>query len=191
LLACAGAALHAQGSAAGSSTPAASAAQSTPAAVTTLRANERTFMTKAAGSGRYEVEASQLAEQKATDQLIKELASMLVKHHSDANNELMQLASNKGLSLPEKLPRDKQAELDRLSKLSGSAFDREYMRRVGLAAHQSDIKLFQNASRTARDPELKAWVNNTLPTLREHLAQAQKIPLPAASTGAASNRSKP
>ena len=137
----------------------------------------------------FEVQASQLAEQKASDSGVKSLAAMLVKDHTSANNELMQLASSKGVTLPTQLPRDKQREMDNLSKLSGAAFDREYMRRVGIAAHQSDIKLFEAASRNTKDPELKAWVDKTLPTLRDHLAQAQKMPMPgggSAGTGGTS-----
>ncbi|MDQ3058296.1 MAG: DUF4142 domain-containing protein [Pseudomonadota bacterium] len=197
ILACTGAGLQAQAQGSGASGASGAPAASTPAtsagsasasgsaAATPVRASDRTFMVKAAGSGMYEVEASRLAEQKATDQSIKELASMLVKHHTDANNELMQLASTKGVSLPAKLPRDKQGELDKMSKLSGSAFDREYMRKVGIAAHQNDIKLFEKSHRSARDAELKAWIGNTLPTLRDHLAQAQKIPMPTAGSSSA------
>jgi putative membrane protein len=149
---------------------------------------DRSFMTKVAGGGMFEVEAAKLAEQKATDPAIKEHAAKLVKDHTQANTELMQLASSKGVTLPAKLPRDKQGELDKLSKLSGAAFDRDFMRRVGIADHQADIKEFEKGSRSAKDPELKSWIDKTLPTLRDHLVQAQKIP--ATATGSAKAKEK-
>jgi putative membrane protein len=149
---------------------------------------DRSFMTKVAGGGMFEVEAAKMAEQKATDPAIKEHAAKLVKDHTQANSELMQLASSKGVTLPAKLPRDKQGELDKLSKLSGAAFDRDFMRRVGIADHQADIKEFEKGSRSAKDPELKSWIDKTLPGLRDHLAQAQKIP--ATATGSAKAREK-
>jgi putative membrane protein len=161
------------------------AASAGSSAASTVSAGDRSFMAKVAGGGMYEVEVSKLAEQKATDQSVKEHAAMLVKDHTNANNELTQLASSKGVALPAKLPRDKQAGLDKLSKTSGPSFDREFMRKVGIADHQADIKLFENGSRTAKDPELKAWIDKTLPTLREHLAHAQKTPLTTASAKSA------
>lgn len=192
LLACAGTAVQGQqGSSAGGSSAmpggniAAAAASSSPRGSTALRANERSFIIKAAADGLYEVEAARLAEQKASDQSVKALASTLVSHHTEANNELMQLASSKGVTLPTALPRANQNELDRLSKLSGSAFDREFLRQLGIAAHQADIRVFQNGSRTAKDPELKAWIDKTLPILRDHLAQAQKTPMPVAGSTSA------
>ena len=134
---------------------------------------DRVFMTKAAGGGLYEVEVSKLAEQKASDQGVKEMASMLVKDHSAANSELMQLASSKGVTLPDKMPADKQAVIKKLSGRSGASFDTEYMRMVGISDHQKDIRLFENGSRNAKDPELKAWIDKTLPTLRAHLSHAK------------------
>jgi putative membrane protein len=191
LLACLGASVHAQntntspGSGTGSGGTSAGASGSAATAGASLRRNERNFLTRAAGDGMFEVQASQLAEQKATDPGVKSLAAMLVKDHTSANNELMQLASSKGVTLPTSLPRDKQREMDSLSKLSGATFDREFMRRVGIAAHQSDIKQFEAASRNVKDPEIKAWVDKTLPTLRDHLAQAQKTPMPGGGSAGA------
>lgn len=181
-VACAGAGVHAAGNAASPGAATSGAGGSSSGTGASIRASDRTFMTKAAGGGLYEVEVSRLAEQKATDPSVKELAAMLVKDHTAANEELKQLASNKGVSLPTKPPRDKQTALDSLSRMSGASFDREYMRKVGIADHQADIKLFENGSRTARDPELKAWIDKTLPTLRQHLAHAQKTPLPGTGT---------
>ncbi len=133
-------------------------------------------MIKAAGGGLYEVEVSQLAGQKASDPAVKSYADMLVKQHTQANKELKQLAASKGLALPAKPPREKQAAIDRLSKMEGSAFDRQYVRMVGISDHQADIKLFEKASQNARDAELKAWIDKTLPTLREHLQAARNLP---------------
>ena len=65
--------------------------------------------------------------------------------------------------------------IDALGKLSGAQFDREFIHTVGLTDHQEDIKNFENASRSAQDPALKAWIDKTLPTLREHLATARRL----------------
>ncbi len=138
-------------------------------------ARDRAFMIKAAGSGMYEVEVSKLAEQKAADQGVKDMAAMLVKDHTAANAELMQLAASKGVTLPSAPPRDKQAVIKRMSGRSGAAFDRDYIRTVGISDHQNDIRMFEGGSRSAKDPQLKAFIDKTLPTLRDHLAHAKSL----------------
>jgi putative membrane protein len=59
------------------------------------------------------------------------------------------------------------------------------VREVGIKAHEKDIKLFQKASKDAKDADLKAFVDKTLPVLREHLAAAQKLPQSGKSAAAA------
>lgn len=141
-----------------------------------LASGDRKFVQEAAGSGMFEVQAGQLAASKASDPAVKSFASMLVEHHSAANNELTQLANTKGVELPAAPPRAMRSDIDKLGKKTGQEFDREFVREVGIKAHQKDIKLFEKASKDLKDPELKAFAAKTLPTLQQHLAQAQKLP---------------
>jgi putative membrane protein len=80
-------------------------------------------------------------------------------------------------TLPTAPPADKQKVIDKLAKLeSGAAFDREFVNTVGIHDHTADIALFEKASRDAKDAELKNFATTTLPTLREHLNAAKKLP---------------
>ena len=144
---------------------------------------ERKFVTEAAAGGQFEVQAGKLAAEKATDPKVKQYAAMLVTDHSNAGDELKAFASAHNVSLPTSLPKELQAKLDRLQKASGEAFDKQYAQDVGLKDHKEDIARFEKASREAKNPELKAWVEKTLPTLREHLAAAQKLPQNGAKRG--------
>lgn len=137
---------------------------------------DRKFVQEAAGSGLFEVQAAQLAASKATDPAVKSYATMLVEHHSAANNELTQLANTKGVELPAAPPRAMRSDIENLGKKTGQDFDREFVRKVGVDAHKKDVKLFEKASKDLKDPELKAFAAKTLPTLQQHLAQAQKLP---------------
>lgn len=163
---------------ASSSTPAtgstgAQASSQTGAKAGSMAAADRTFMVKAAGSGLYEVEASRLAAERATNSEVKEFAQKMVADHDKANQELMALASARGVTVPAQMPDDKRKEIDKLSKAKN--FDTEYMRNTGVKEHKSAVALFEKASKSAKDPELKSWAAEKLPTLREHLAHAQKI----------------
>lgn len=133
------------------------------------------FATTAAFNGLYEVEISKLAASRATNAQVRNYAQMLVSHHSAANNELMALLRSKASPVPTGLAPDKQARIAQLAALSGAEFDRQFIRMVGIQDHQSDISVFEQAGRTAADRDLRAWANKTLPTLRQHLQQAQGI----------------
>lgn len=150
---------------------------------------DRKFIEDAAASGQMEVQAAQLAATRATDPSVKDYASMVADHHASANSELMQLAASLGLELPAALPRAMRNEVEKLGKRSGAEFDREFVREIGIKEHERDIKRFQKASKDVKEPQLKAWIDKTLPTLEQHLAAAQKMPQ-AGSEAAASTRTQ-
>jgi putative membrane protein len=136
---------------------------------------DRKFIETAAGSGMFEVQVSQLATTRAKSPDVKSFAGMLVDHHTKANDELTQLANAKGVELPAAPPRAMRRDIDKLGKKSADAFDKDFVQNVGIKAHQKDIKEFEKASKDVKDPEVKAWATKTLPVLKEHLAQAQKL----------------
>ena len=137
---------------------------------------DRKFIQEAAGSGMFEVQAAQLATRQASDPNVKSFAGMLVDQHTKANDELVKLANAKQVELPAAPPRAMRREIEKLGKKQGGEFDRDFVREVGIKAHEKDIKTFEKASKDTKDPELKAFIDKTLPTLKEHLAMAQKLP---------------
>ena len=99
----------------------------------------------------------------------------------------MKIANARGVELPAAPKRSLRKEIEKLGKKNGDEFDRDFVRQVGVKAHEKDIKMFEHASKDVKDPELKAFVDKTLPVLREHLAAAEKLPQSgknAASMGA-------
>lgn len=140
-----------------------------------LSRHDRRFIEDAAGGGMFEVQVAQLAATKASDQNVKSFAGKLVDDHQQANNELVQIANAKKVELPAAPPRGERHEIEKLGKLSGTAFDKHFVEEVGVKAHQKDIKRFEKAANDVKDPDLKAWVQKTLPHLREHLAMAQQL----------------
>lgn len=150
-------------------------AVATPAQAGTPDRGDRGFMEKAAEGGLFEVQASRLAQDRALDPAVKRFAAMLAEQHTAANGELTQLAGDIGVRLPADVPRGMRKTLDKLAKLSGAPFDRAYVEEVALKDHRKAIELFEQASKQAKDARLKAWIDKTLPVLREHLAHARKL----------------
>ena len=137
---------------------------------------DRKFMEHAAESGMFEVQIAQLANAKAQDPQVKSFAGMLVDQHTAANNELVKIANARGVELPPAPRRSLRRDIEKLGKKNGAEFDREFVHQVGIEAHEKDIKLFEQARKDVKDAELRAFVDKTLPILRDHLAAAQKLP---------------
>ena len=137
---------------------------------------DRKFIEEAAGSGMFEVQAAQLAARQASDPKVKSFAEMLVDQHTKANDDLVKLANAKRVELSAAPPRDMRRDLEKLGKKQGQEFDTEFVREVGIKAHEKNIKAFEKAGKDTKDTELKAFIDKTLPTLKEHLAMAQKLP---------------
>ena len=143
---------------------------------TPLPAPDAQFVAKAAEGGQFEIEIGKLAAQKATDSAVKSFAQMLVDDHSAANDRLRQIATSHNVALPASLPDDKKKEIDQLSKLSGAEFDRQFVKMVGIKDHHHDIDAFEKASKDAKSDDVKSFAQSTLPTLKKHLAAAEKLP---------------
>lgn len=135
---------------------------------------DKEFVTKAGMGGLYEVQVGNLALQKAASADVKAFAQRMVTDHGNANAELAQLATTKGLALATELAGDHKAAVDHLSGMSGADFDKMYMQHM-VEDHDKDVAAFDKASTSATDADLKAWAGKTLPTLKEHQAMAKSI----------------
>jgi len=131
------------------------------------------FVKEAAEGGMAEVKLGQLAEQKATSPDVKAFGQRMATDHGKVNGELQQLAAEKNVTLPKGLDSKDQALYDRLSKLSGHQFDKTYMSEM-VKDHKADIAEFQKAAHSP-DPQVKDFASKTLPTLEDHLREAQQI----------------
>jgi len=138
-----------------------------------LSADDQKFVKEAAVGGMYEVQAGQVAAQKATSAEVKQMAQHIVADHTQANEKLMSLAQAKGIQdLPKELDAKHQKKLDHLKKLSGAQFDREYSQMM-VSDHKEDIKAFEKEAKNGSDADLKQFASTTLPTLNQHLSMAQ------------------
>jgi putative membrane protein len=137
-------------------------------------ASDYKFVTEAAQAGLLEVNLGQLATTKATEPAVRDFGQRMVKDHQKANQELTQLAMQKGAALPEGPSKKDDKMIEHLQGLSGVEFDRTYIRHM-VADHKKVVKEFEKAAEKADDADLKNWVAKTLPTLQEHLSMAQSV----------------
>lgn len=139
-----------------------------------VAAGDRMFATKAAVGGMAEVNLGNLAKDHASNQAVKDFGNRMVTDHSKANDQLKDWASKNNVTLPTDVNAKEKAEYDRLSKLNGAEFDKVYMEHM-LKDHREDIAEFRKEADRGTNADLKSWASNTLPTLEDHLKQAETV----------------
>jgi len=143
---------------------------------TTMRhkMSDQAFAKEAAQGGLAEVKLGQLAQDKGHVEAVKDFGKRMVEDHGKANKELESAASQANISLPQDMSSKDQATYDRLSKLSGPAFDHAYARLM-LRDHEHDVAAFRHEAKNGEKEPIKSFASNTLPVLEQHLAMARQM----------------
>jgi putative membrane protein len=146
-----------------------------------LSDQDRQFVAKALIGNKGEVELGNMALGKTKTANVKEFAQMMVDDHSKAYDELMQLASSKSISTTDTMATAEQiAAKEKLSKLSGKSFDKEYMS-IMVKDHEKARDDFQNQATGGSDAELKAYAAKYLDGITKHLQRAREMDTVAVS----------
>ena len=157
--------------------PAGQAASSATAAATPakLTSADRKAITDMGMSNMAEVEMGKLAQSKSQNAGVKEFAQKMVDDHGKALGEVQTLAQSKGVTLPTELDAKHKAMAAKLEKLSGDAFDKAYVKQGGVGAHKETLAKLQKASKAAKDSDVKAQVDKTIPVVQTHLKHAEDL----------------
>jgi len=165
----------------GTSSPSAMAGGASGATTTDkLDTSDEKFVTSAFQGNLAEIKLGQLAVAKAQTPEVKQFGQRIIDDHAAANTKLMKLAGQKGLQPKRELEQSVQHEYNKLDKLSGTQFDREFMNYM-VSDHQKDIKEFEKVAKSAKDPDVKEFAESTLPTLQDHLTNAKSAQTAAKS----------
>ncbi|MEJ7848394.1 MAG: DUF4142 domain-containing protein [Pyrinomonadaceae bacterium] len=141
---------------------------------TAQAANQDNFWADAARGGMAEVALSNIALQKTQNEQVRQFAQQMVTDHTAVNTELMSLAASKNVTLPTDMDSKSTAAAAKLNGLTGTAFDRQYMKTM-VKDHEKMVKLFQRQSERGSDADAKAFAAKTLPALQGHLQMARTI----------------
>lgn len=136
--------------------------------------SDEDFAKEAAQGGLAEVKLGQLAEEKGSSNAVKSFGKRMVEDHSKANEQLKDVALREKVKLPTELSKKNQKTYDRLSELSGDAFDRAYARDM-IHDHQNDVAAFKQEASSGQNQAIKNFAVQTLPTLEDHLKMAREM----------------
>jgi len=121
-----------------------------------------------------EVEAGKLAQSKSQNAEVKTFAQQMIDDHGKALQEVQTLAQSKGVTLPTELDAKHKAMATKLEKMTGDAFDREYMKTGGVKAHKDTLAMLKKHEKSAKDADVKALAGKMIPTVEQHLKAAEQ-----------------
>lgn len=125
------------------------------------------FVVDVVASNYGEVKLSKLAQQKASNSELKDVAKMLETDHNAVLSDLKGIASKRGITIPTEESGDAKDKLKELTNKKASEFDKEWCETL-MDNHKTSISKFENAANDVSDPDLKSFVNTVLPKLRTH-----------------------
>ena len=133
------------------------------------------FVKEAAISDMFEIQSSQLAQERGNAPE-KTFAATMIKDHTKTSDDLKSMVSSGDVKaeLPTALDSSKQSEIDKLKSLKGADFSSRYDDDQ-VSGHKDAVSLFERYSKSGENPKLKDWAGKTLPTLRHHLEMAQDL----------------
>lgn len=138
-----------------------------------LSQQDQEFLEQAWNINSTEVRLGTDAQQKATNAAVKTFGKMLATDHANLQQELTAFAAEHGAALPKAIDKTDQQLIDRLDKLSGSDFDRQYMTAM-ISGHEQAVAAFEKESKDTAQTAMDKWAGATLPTLQRHLDAARK-----------------
>lgn len=132
------------------------------------------FVTNAAISDMYEIEAGKIAQQKGQSADVKAFGKQMVTDHTAMSNEMKPLVQAAGKTLPTGLDERRKGMIDNLNAASPAEFDRTYLSQQE-AAHNEALTLMQGYADNGDDAGLKGAAAKAVPKIQGHLDHVKRL----------------
>ena len=134
------------------------------------------FIKEAIEANQLEIRAAQLAQREGQNPKVKQLASTMVQHHRDAQQQLQQFAEQHKVQArtDTQLTGKHQQQWTKLQGKSGQELDKAFVTFV-VKDHKKGIAMLEKCSEEFTSaPELKAFIDRNLPVIKQHLQMAER-----------------
>lgn len=138
-----------------------------------LAESNASFMRQAISGDNSEIRLGRIAAQRAASPDVRAFGQMLDQDHANARRQALLVAQALGVRPSDDITPEARQEEQRLRRLDGTAFDREFVRYM-VADHRHDIADFQHEARTG-GAETRQFAEQSLPTLIKHLQTALEL----------------
>jgi len=135
----------------------------------------QTFVMQAAQANRAEIEEGKYVMDHTSNQTVKDFAEKMVSDHTTALDQLKQIASSDGYTMPNGVDSKDQAALDSLKQKQGARMNMAYSSDQE-KDHREVISKFEAAAQNRQiAPAVRDYARISLPLLKEHLRMAQQL----------------
>jgi putative membrane protein len=133
------------------------------------------FVTQTTLGTPFQTDSGRIAQTKGTTEAIRSYAQLMVSSHITVDNILLAILKNKAPAPPPTLLKAAYATMiSSLEHESGKLLDADYIR--GQVNYQKgNTALYQYEISNGTDPDLKAFAQQTLPKIQDHLERALKL----------------
>ncbi|WP_164549807.1 DUF4142 domain-containing protein [Altericroceibacterium xinjiangense] len=136
------------------------------------------FVTNAAISDMYEIEAARIAQQRSTSPVVLQVAERMIRDHTDTTLKLQDAVARSAKVGPEAIPNEldsRRASLVRhLLDSPADSFDKMYLDQQTLA-HEEAVTLVTHYRDQGDDPVLRAHAAEAVPIFESHLQNIKQI----------------
>lgn len=151
-----------------------SAAVGATSAATLGQMSTDAFVTYAAISDMYEIQAGEIAQRKGQSADVKAFGKMMVTDHTALSNAMKPLATAAGQTLPTGLDERRKGLIDNLNAASSAEFDAVYLSQQE-AAHSEALTLMQGYAENGDNAGLKDAAVKAVPKIQAHLHQVKRL----------------
>lgn len=130
------------------------------------------FIKEAIQGNLAEVKLGKLAQEKGQSAGVKNFGAHLEKDHSQANKNALDTAKSLGVTAPTEPNKQQKETYDKLSKLSGDEFDKEFVKDM-VKDHKKDVHEYTEHSKST--DAVGTYAKETLPHLKQHLQEAESL----------------
>lgn len=132
------------------------------------------FMKAVAVGGLYDTRLSDLVGSQTKNADVRKLAASIVADHVVAAPALKAVAKEAGVELPRKLDDEHQKQYESFKAYKGDDIDRDYVRSV-VRRYTLAVAAFERASKAAKNPAIRTFAAQKLPSLQKHLKSAKNL----------------
>lgn len=135
---------------------------------------DKAFVRKMIMGNHSEIDAGNLAVQKASSDEVKKFGQKMVDDHTMLLNDMTKLADDLHIKAPQTAPAKDKAMAAKLSAMSGTDFDKAYVKDM-VKDHENDVAEVRKESHDAEIPQVKDAAIKALPILEGHLNMIKGI----------------
>jgi putative membrane protein len=130
-----------------------------------------------------EIDAGKMAQKQGSTQAIKSYGEMLVKDHQQNDRDLTSFAKKHGQAIPmekatneadKKDMQDTKDAMNKLGKMKGADFDREFLRMM-VDGHDKELAKIDSEAAEVTNNDLQTMLKDMKPVLQRHADQAREL----------------